>query len=61
MRSSSSSNIHHPGKVNIRIDAIERILEGKYAERASFLVESFKNLQIPSIVRRAPADQGILK
>jgi hypothetical protein len=38
MRSSSLSNIQYPGKVNIPVDAIQRIFEGKNAERAGFLV-----------------------
>ena len=61
IRSSSCSNIHHTGKVNIRIDAIERILEGKYAKQAGFPIESFINFQVAPIVDYALLNQRVFK
>jgi len=47
--------------MNIGVDALERILEGKNAEQASFPVQGGENLQIPPIIYSAVSGESVLK
>jgi hypothetical protein len=47
--------------MDISLDAVERILEWKHAKRTGFPVETFKDPQIPLVIRNTPEDQRILK